>query len=95
VIIGVGIGGTTEKACIMAKHALTRDLTKINESERYALLEKKILERVNATGIGPQGMGGDTTALGVSIEYFPTHIAGLPVAVNIGCHAGRHSTAII
>jgi fumarate hydratase subunit alpha len=95
VIIGVGIGGTAEKACLMAKHALTRDLSKSNENEKYAALEKKILEKVNASGVGPQGMGGDTTALAVLIEYYPTHIAGLPVAVSLGCHAGRHASATI
>ncbi len=95
IIIGVGIGGTAEKACLMAKHALTRDLMEENRDRRYAALEKKILARVNATGVGPQGMGGDTTALGVSVEKYPTHIAGLPVAVCLGCHAGRHASATL
>ena len=95
IVLGIGIGGTTEKACLMAKHALTRNIEEKNENERYASLEEKILKKVNETGVGPQGMGGDTTALGVSIEYYPTHIAGLPVAVNIGCHADRHKVRII
>lgn len=95
VIIGIGIGGTAEKACLLAKQALARDLSKPNENPAYAELEATILNRVNATGIGPQGMGGCVTALAALIEYFPTHIAGLPVAVNISCHACRHSSAVI
>ena len=95
VVIGVGIGGTAEKACLLAKQALIRDLTESNENPAYAQLEEKILRRVNLTGLGPQGMGGRVTALAVLIEYFPTHIAGLPVAVNISCHACRHKTAVI
>ncbi|MBQ2670494.1 MAG: fumarate hydratase, partial [Clostridia bacterium] len=74
---------------------LTRDLDKRNENPFYADLEERLLERVNKLGIGPQGMGGTTTALAVNIEVFPTHIAGLPVAVNISCHATRHVTEII
>lgn len=95
VIIGVGIGGTAEKACLMAKHALANDISAPNESGFYAALEQKILEKVNQTGVGPQGMGGHTTALRVLIEAYPTHIAGLPIAVNIGCHAARHMSARI
>lgn len=94
-VVGVGIGGTFEKAAQLAKFALTRDINKSNENPFYANLEKEILEKVNKLGIGPQGFGGTTTALGVNVEYFPTHIAGLPVAVNINCHATRHETIII
>lgn len=94
-VVGVGIGGTMDKAAYLAKRALTRDIDKPNESEYYAELEKQLLERVNMLGIGPQGMGGTTTALAVNIEVFPTHIAGLPVAVNINCHATRHAVRVI
>lgn len=94
-VIGVGIGGTFEKAAQLSKFALTRDIDKANENEYYAELEKILLEKINRLGIGPQGFGGTTTALGVNIEYFPTHIAGLPVAVNINCHATRHDSVII
>ena len=94
-VIGVGIGGTFEKAAQLSKFALTRDIGTHNENEFYKNLENTLLERINKLGIGPQGYGGTTTALGVNIEYFPTHIAGLPVAVNINCHATRHSTVII
>ena len=90
-VIGVGIGGTMDKAAVLSKKALTRDITVRNEKPYYAELEKKLLEKVNMLGIGPQGMGGTTTALAVNIETYPTHIAGLPVAVNINCHATRHS----
>lgn len=94
-VIGVGIGGTFEKAAELAKFALTRDIDKSNENTFYAELEKELLEKINKLGIGPQGFGGTTTALGVNVEYFPTHIAGLPVAVNINCHATRHETIVI
>ena len=94
-VVGVGIGGTFEKAAQLAKLALTRDVGTHNPDEFYARLEDILLEKVNKTGIGPQGFGGTTTALGVNVECFPTHIAGLPVAVNISCHATRHSTVII
>lgn len=90
IVVGVGVGGTFEKVTLLAKKALMRDLDKYNENPFYADLEKELLEEVNALGIGPQGFGGRTTALRVNIEYFPTHIAGLPVAVNINCHATRH-----
>lgn len=90
IVVGVGVGGTFEKVSLLAKKALMRDLDKYNENPFYADLEKELLEEVNALGIGPQGFGGKTTALKVNIEYFPTHIAGLPVAVNINCHATRH-----
>ncbi len=94
-VVGVGIGGTLDKAAQLSKKALTRDIDVPNGDEYYAELEKLLLERVNKLGIGPQGMGGTTTALAVNIETFPTHIAGLPVAVNISCHATRHATEII
>ncbi len=90
IVVGVGIGGTFEKVTLLAKKALMRDLDSYNEDSFYAELEREMLERVNDLGIGPQGFGGRTTALKVNIEYFPTHIAGLPVAVNINCHATRH-----
>lgn len=91
IVVGVGIGGTMEKATYLAKRSLTRELGAKNPDERYAKLEEEILAKVNATGIGPQGLGGRTTALAVNIEYYPTHIAGMPVAVNINCHASRHA----
>lgn len=94
-VVGVGIGGTMDKVCELAKKALTRDVTSSNENPYYSELEDKLLERINKLGIGPQGMGGTVTALGVNIETYPTHIAGLPVAVNISCHATRHLTEII
>jgi fumarate hydratase subunit alpha len=90
IVVGVGVGGTFDKVTLLAKKALMRDLDKYNENEFYADLEKEMLEKVNALGIGPQGFGGKSTALRVAIEYYPTHIAGLPVAVNINCHATRH-----
>ena len=94
-VVGVGIGGTLDKVAQLSKKALTRDIDVPNGDPYYAELEKRLLERVNKLGIGPQGMGGTTTALAVNIEVFPTHIAGLPVAVNISCHATRHATEII
>ena len=94
-VIGVGIGGDFEYSAILAKRALCRSVGKRNEKPYYAEMEEKCLEAVNQTGVGPQGFGGDTTALGVNIEWYPTHIAGLPVAVNIGCHVTRHQTATI
>lgn len=94
-VVGVGIGGTIDKVTELSKKALTRDINVSNSDPYYADLEKKLLERVNKLGIGPQGMGGTTTALAVNVEVFPTHIAGLPVAVNISCHATRHVTEII
>ena len=95
IVIGVGIGGTFEKCAMLSKIALCRDIDIPNGDERYAKLEKEILEAVNKTGVGPQGFGGDCSAIGVNIEYFPTHIAGLPCAVNIGCHVTRHAECII
>lgn len=93
VILGIGIGGTMEKAAIMAKHALA--VSKNSDNEKIRALEKEILERVNRLGIGPQGLGGRITALNVFIETFPTHIAGLPVAVNVQCHCARHKEAVL
>ena len=94
-VIGVGIGGTMDKAAQIAKKALTRDIDVSNANPFYAELEKTLLEKINKLGIGPQGMGGTTTALAVNVETFPTHIAGLPVAVNVNCHATRHTVEII
>ena len=90
IIVGVGIGGDFEKSCILAKRSLMRDINDYNKDPFYADLEKELLEKINNLGIGPQGFGGKTTALRVFIETRPTHIAGLPVAVNIQCHAARH-----
>jgi fumarate hydratase subunit alpha len=94
-VVGVGIGGTMDKVCVLAKKALTRDITSHNPDPFYAKLEDKLLERINKLGIGAAGLGGTTTALGVNIETYPTHIAGLPVAVNINCHATRHAVEVI
>lgn len=94
-IIGVGIGGTMEKAALLSKKALLRPLDQQNSDERYAKLEKEILQEINKSGIGPGGLGGRITSLAVHIEHFPTHIACLPVAVNICCHACRHAEAIV
>ena len=94
-VIGVGIGGTMDKAANISKKALTRDISLKNPNPFYAKLEDTLLEKINKLGIGPQGLGGTTTALGVNIEVFPTHIAGLPIAVNINCHATRHAVSII
>lgn len=90
IVIGVGIGGTFDKAAYLAKKALIRPLNKRNDEKFYSDLEDELLETINKLGIGPQGFGGKTTALGLNIETYPTHIAGLPVAVNINCHATRH-----
>lgn len=95
IVVGVGIGGTFDKAAYLAKKALIRPVDVPNEDEFYANLEKELLEKINELGIGPQGFGGKTTALAVNIEKFPTHIAGLPVAVNINCHVTRHKTEVI
>ena len=91
VVVGIGIGGTFDYCAVLAKKALARSVSERNADPRYAALEEKILQRLNELGVGPQGFGGRTTALGVNIEYFPTHIAGLPVAVNINCHVARHA----
>jgi len=95
VIVGVGIGGTADKAMILAKKALLRRVGEPNPDPEIAELEREILERVNSLGIGPQGFGGRTTALAVHAEVFPTHIAMLPVAVNLQCHAARHKEAVL
>lgn len=90
IVVGVGIGGTFDKAALLAKKALMRSTDIRNSNPFYAQLEQEMLEKINALGIGPQGVGGLTTALAVAIETLPTHIAGLPVAVNINCHVTRH-----
>ena len=95
VVVGVGIGGDFEKCACLAKQALCRPVSQPNPDPFYAALERKILERINALGVGPQGFGGETTALAVNIEAFPTHIAGLPVAVNVGCHVTRHAETVL
>lgn len=92
VVLGVGIGGDFEMSALLAKKALCRPLSQRNENPAYARLESELLNRINTLNIGPQGFGGNTTALGVNIETYPTHIAGLPVAVNVGCHVTRHAT---
>ena len=95
VIVGVGIGGTSDQAMILAKKALLRQVDEPNSDPEVAELEKELLERVNNTGVGPQGFGGRTTALAVHAEVFPAHIASLPAAVNLQCHAARHKEAIL
>ena len=95
IVIGVGIGGTFDKAALLAKKALMRPLDTRNPDPFYADLEKEMLEKVNALGIGPQGFGGRTTAIGLNIETMPTHIAGMPCAVNINCHVTRHKTEVL
>ena len=95
IVVGVGIGGTFDKAAYLAKRALIRPLDERSGGELYRELEAELLEKINALGIGPQGFGGKTTALAVNIEAMPTHIAGLPVAVNINCHVTRHKTEVI
>ncbi len=91
VVIGVGIGGTFEKCAVLAKKALARPISVKNSNPLYAELEEKMLCGLNEIGVGAQGFGGNCTALGVNIEYYPTHIAGLPVAVNVNCHVARHA----
>ena len=90
VVVGVGIGGTMEMAAILAKRALLRPVGSSHANPFYAGMERELLAAINQSGIGPQGLGGRITALGVNIETYPTHIAGLPVAVNISCHVTRH-----
>lgn len=90
-VIGVGVGGNMELACLCAKKAAARDVGTKNADPRYAKLEEELLEMVNKTGIGPQGLGGENTAVALNLEWAPTHIASLPVAVNINCHAARHA----
>ncbi|RKI41460.1 fumarate hydratase [bacterium D16-51] len=95
IVVGVGIGGTFEKCALLAKKALTRDLGCHNEIPYIKDLEEEMLERINQLKIGPGGLGGDTTALGINIETYPTHIAGLPVAINVCCHVNRHKRRIL
>ena len=95
IVVGVGIGGTFDKAALLAKQALLRELDTPNEDPFYRALEQELLESINALGIGPQGFGGRTTALAVNILTSPTHIAGLPVAVNLNCHVTRHVTEVL
>ncbi len=95
IVVGVGIGGTFDRAAFLAKKALLRSVEEPNSDPYYAALERELLERINALGIGPQGFGGRTTALAVNIETYPTHIAGLPVAVNINCHVARHKKEVL
>ena len=90
-VVGVGIGGTMDKAALLAKLAAVRSVDSRNPDERYAKLEDELLEMACKTGVGPQGLGGDNTAVKVNVEWYPTHIAGLPVAININCHAARHA----
>lgn len=95
IVVGVGIGGTVEKCAQIAKKSLLREVGEHNKNKDIEILEKELLTEINNLGIGPQGVGGNTTALSVNIETYPTHIAGLPVVVNINCHASRHKTVII
>ena len=95
IVVGVGIGGTMEKAALIAKQALTRPVGEQSELEHIRALEEEMLEQINKTNIGPGGLGGDMTALAVNINTYPTHIAGLPVAVNICCHVNRHIKTVL
>ena len=95
VVVGVGVGGTFEKCVLLAKKALIRELGSHNPIPYVKDLEEEMLQKINTIGIGPGGLGGDTTALGINIETYPTHIAGLPVAINMCCHVNRHKTRII
>lgn len=94
-VVGVGLGGNMELACLCAKRAAARDIGTRNPDARYAAFEDELLTLINKTGIGPQGLGGETTAVAVHVEWAPTHIASLPVAVNINCNAARHGEAVI
>lgn len=94
-VIGVGIGGTFEKCALLAKKALTRDINSHNKIDYVRELEEELLTKINSLGIGPGGLGGNTTALGINIETYPTHIAGLPVAINMCCHVNRHKVRIL
>ena len=94
-VVGVGIGGTFEKCAEMAKHALTRNVTERSEIPYVKDLEEEMLAKINQTGIGPGGLGGTQTALAVNIETYPTHIAGMPVAINICCHVNRHAHRVL
>jgi fumarate hydratase subunit alpha len=95
IILGIGIGGTMEKAALLAKKSLLREISSSNERQDLAQLEEDILKAVNQLNVGAQGLGGKTTALGVNVEAYPTHIAGLPLAINIQCHAARHLSEVI
>lgn len=95
IVVGVGIGGTMDKAALLAKKALTLEVGQENPDKFYSDMEKELLEKINSLGIGPQGFGGSVTALGVNVLAYPTHIAGLPVAVNINCHVARHKIITI
>ena len=92
-VLGVGIGGSFDKVACLAKHALLRPIDQRNPDPFYAALETELLDEINALGVGPQGFGGKTTCLGLSIETAPTHVAGLPVAVNVSCHVTRRAAA--
>lgn len=94
-VVGVGIGGTFEKCALLAKKALTRPVQEFSEAPHIREMERELLEKINRTGLGPGGLGGTTTALAVHIETYPTHIAGLPVAVNICCHVNRHVERVL
>lgn len=94
-LVGIGIGGSMEKCAILAKKAAIREVGSHNSHPKYAQLEDELLEIANASGIGPQGLGGSVTAFGVNIEWYPTHIAGLPVAININCNAIRHKSIVL
>jgi len=94
-IIGVGIGGTIDKAMVIAKKVIARKIGEHNQNEKYEVLEEEILTKINNLGIGPAGLGGNITSLAVHIDYLPTHIAGMPVAVNVCCHAARHAEGIV
>lgn len=95
IVLGVGIGGSFDKVTFLAKHALLRPINRPNPDPFYAALEQELLAKINALGIGPQGFGGQTTCLGLSIETAPTHVAGLPVAVNVSCHVTRRATEVV
>ncbi|NLA86918.1 MAG: fumarate hydratase, partial [Clostridiales bacterium] len=95
VVLGVGLGGTIEQAALLAKRALLRDMRSYSGDTFYADMEKRILEKINRLGIGPQGFGGRYTAVKVNIETYPTHIAGMPCVVNMSCHATRHAGCVL
>ncbi|MCL2216498.1 MAG: fumarate hydratase [Defluviitaleaceae bacterium] len=95
IVVGIGLGGTFDKAALLAKKALMRPVGEVNNNPQYAAFEEELLVKINTLGIGPQGFGGRTTALSVAIEYMATHIAGLPCAVNINCHAARHASEVV
>jgi len=94
-VVGVGIGGTFELAALIAKKAVLRGVDHPNPDPNYAKLEEELITKINKLGIGPAGLGGSTTALSINIEYYPTHIASIPVAINISCHASRHASAVL